>query len=227
MSETVTSVYDRLREQILTGEFAEGDWLREGTLAGALGTSRTPVRDALRRLHGDGLVELTPNRGARVTGFAQSDVTDIFELRALLEGFAARKAAERGDVDTARLTALCDAMETAATGRIDASEEITRLNLQLHAAVHEASGSAMLPRMLESVIAVSLVRHTFHHYDEQETARSFAQHRDLVRALAAGDGDWAEAVMVAHIRGARPTVERARTASQGSAAMPRSEESDA
>lgn len=227
MSETVTSAYDRLREQILTGEFAEGDWLREGALATALGTSRTPVRDALRRLHGDGLVELAPNRGARVTGFAQSDVTDIFELRALLEGFAARKAAERGQVDTAYLSALCDAMETAAIGRIDASEEITRLNLQLHAAVHEASGSAMLPRLLEGVIAVSLVRHTFHHYDEQETARSFAQHRDLVRALAAGDGDWAEAVMVAHIRGARPTVERARTTQRDETAATTDEEGNA
>ncbi|MGH3359371.1 MAG: GntR family transcriptional regulator [Nocardioidaceae bacterium] len=214
MNDTIVNVYERLREQILTGEFTEGTWLREGTLATALGTSRTPVRDALRRLHGDGLVKLTPNRGAQVTGIALSNIEDIFELRSLLEGFAARKAAESGAADAAHLTALCDAMEVAATSRIDAGDEITRLNLQFHSAVHEASGSALLPRLLEGVIAISLVRHTFHHYDEQETARSFAQHRELVRAITARDGAWAEAVMVAHIRAARRTVDRVRTATE-------------
>lgn len=208
MSEPEEGVYERLRAQILTGEFTEGEWLREEKLANALGTSRTPVRDALQRLHGDGLVELARNRGAQVTGLALSDVEDIFEMRALLEGFAARGAAVRDDTDVAHLTSLCDAMEAAAAGRIDASDEITRLNMAFHTAVHRASGNALLPRLLDNVIAISLVRHTFHHYDEQEAARSFAQHRELVRAIAAHDGTWAEAVMVAHIRAARRTVGR-------------------
>ena len=208
MNDVVSTVYERLRKQILTGEFDEGDRLREGQLADLLGTSRTPVRDALRRLHGDGLVELTPNRGARVTGYAQSDLDDIFELRSVLEGFAARRAAELGTADTAHLIALCDAMETAAAGRIDASDEITQLNLRFHSAIHQAADNALLPSILESVIAIALVRHTFHQYDEAETARSFAQHRELVRAISAGDGAWAEAVMVAHLRGAHFAVDR-------------------
>lgn len=207
MNQAIGSVYEQLREQILTGEFAEGEWLREARLATALGTSRTPVRDALRRLHGDGLVELSPNRGAQVTGLARSDVADIFKLRSLLEGFAARKAAESDDTDVAHLTSLCEAMEAVAAKRVDASNEITDLNMQFHTAVHQASGSMLLPRLLESVIAISLVRHTFHHYDEQELARSFAQHRELVRAITAHDGTWAEAVMVSHLRAARRTVD--------------------
>lgn len=204
--DTVTMVYEQLRRQILVGEFDEGDPLRESTIAEELGTSRTPVRDALRRLHGDGLVELTHQRGARVTGYARAGLTDIFEMRALLEGFAARRVAESGGADTAHLTALCDAMETAAAGRVDASDEITKLNLQFHSAIHEACGNALLPKLLRDVIAIALVRRTFQEYDEAETSRSFGQHRELVRAISARDGAWAEAVMVAHIRGAHRAI---------------------
>jgi len=205
------SVYEALRRSILSGDYRAGDRLRESTLAEALGTSRTPVRDALRRLHGDGLVELTPHRGARVTGLGSSGLADVFEIRAVLEGYAARRAAETGAADLELLTSLCDRMEAVLADADPGSTEVTDLNLAFHAEVHRAAGNALLPKVLDGVIAIGTVRRTFTAYDEERTRRSFAQHRDLVRALTAGDGAWAEAVMVAHLRGALHAVEPTHT----------------
>ncbi|WP_051217730.1 GntR family transcriptional regulator [Nocardioides insulae] len=206
MSESVDAPYARLRRDLLGGRYAEGDWLRESTLAEQLGTSRTPVRDALRQLHGDGLVELIPNRGARVTGYVHAAPDDIADLRTLLEGYAARRAAESGAADLARLEELCAAMETAYARPGDSSAELTDLNLAFHAEIHRGAGNALLPGVLEGIIAIGLVRRAFHSYDDERTRLSFIQHRELLRALSARDGDWAEAVMVAHIRGAHDAV---------------------
>ncbi|WP_018158141.1 GntR family transcriptional regulator [Demetria terragena] len=206
MNVSVDDIYQHLRGEILAGALFADAPLREAAIAEQHGVSRTPVRDALRRLSGDGLVTLTPHRGARVSELATTDTAAVFELRALLEGFAARHAAERGSPDLDRLSDLCDAMETCAVGGGD-PDEITRLNLEFHRLVHAASDNPLLPGVLQDVIAISLVRRTFSAYDDVETARSFSQHRDLVRALRARDGAWAEAVMVAHIRGARRAYE--------------------
>lgn len=213
MTASVEEVYDRLRRQILDGSLAADAPLREATIAEEHGVSRTPVRDALRRLSGDGLVTLTPNRGARVSELATTDTAAVFELRALLEGFAARHAAERGTPDLDRMTLLCEQMEASAETGGD-PDDITRLNLEFHRLVHTASENPLLPGVLQDVIAISLVRRTFSAYDQTETARSFAQHRELVRALRARDGSWAEAVMVAHIRGARRAYDEDTTTSK-------------
>ncbi len=92
----VNVVYEALREKIIKGEFAPGQRLREEILAEDLGVGRTPVREALRRLKGSGLVEIVANRGAQVIDVTDGDLEDTYELRALLEGFAARRAAEQG-----------------------------------------------------------------------------------------------------------------------------------
>src|SRR5262252_4091467 len=85
---------DQLRERILGGEYAPGERLGEVELAAKLGVSRTPVREALRLLAAEGLVELTPNKGARVVEYPHTDLVYIFEIRARVEGLAARAAAQ-------------------------------------------------------------------------------------------------------------------------------------
>ena len=106
-----TEAYDRLLSLLLAGTWAPQTPLREESLASMLGTSRTPVRDALRRLEGDGLVQITPRRGARVVGYSAEEIDSIYDLRAVLEGLAARWAAERGDVDLDAMTELAEQME--------------------------------------------------------------------------------------------------------------------
>ncbi len=213
MSQSAVRVQEELRGDILGGRCEPGSRLREEELAERFGLSRTPVREALRRLEADGLVTVTPRRGAEVVRWRDDDLAELVELRALLEGHAARRAAVGGGVDLVALTELCARMEAEAppgTEPRDGADEITRLNMELHRAVHRAGGK-LLPDLLARLIDVPVVRRTFHTYSDAELRRSFAQHRELVDALAAGDGDWAAAVMQAHIRAAGATL-RARRA---------------
>ncbi|MFG2924964.1 GntR family transcriptional regulator [Streptomyces sp. NPDC048305] len=215
MTRPSAKVYEELRRRILSGEHAPGEWLREGGIATALEVSRTPVRDALRQLQADGLVELHPNRGAQVIQFDSADLDDIFTLRALLEGHAARRAAERElpTADLDELRTLCAEMEELEhVGTRASNDRITELNMEFHRALHRASGNALLPGVLSGVIQISLVRHTFHHYAPVEMRRSLRQHRDLVDAIEAGDGTLAEAVMTAHVLSARTSLRRRRSA---------------
>ena len=88
-------LFKRIRDDILSGNYTPGEELKEATLGKQLGVSRTPVREALRQLDLEGLVEIAPNRGAKVIGISRKDVEDIYHMRARLEGLAARKAAEQ------------------------------------------------------------------------------------------------------------------------------------
>ncbi|PVZ08531.1 GntR family transcriptional regulator [Actinomycetospora cinnamomea] len=210
MSQSAVRVHAELRSDILGGRCQPGARLREEEIAERFGVSRTPVREALRRLEADGLVVVTPRRGAEVVRWRDDDVAELVELRALLEGHAARRAAIDGGVDLVVLRELCERMEAHAEGDAETrgergADEITRLNMELHRTVHRAAGR-LLPDLLVRLIDVPVVRRTFHTYSEAELQRSFAQHRELVEALAAGDGDWAAAVMQAHIRAAGATL---------------------
>ena len=88
-------VFNTIREAILEGSYKPGDVLRESTIATELGVSRTPVREAIRQLELEGLVQSIPNKETVVAGITQEDVEDIYLIRSRLEGLAARKAAER------------------------------------------------------------------------------------------------------------------------------------
>jgi DNA-binding GntR family transcriptional regulator len=85
--------YDAIRARIVDGEVAPGQWLRESTVADSLGLSRTPVREALRMLATEGVIEMVPNRGARVVSWTPADIDEVYRLRALLEGHGAALAA--------------------------------------------------------------------------------------------------------------------------------------
>src|SRR4051812_2162338 len=116
MAKAAETAYTVVRDGILSGNFARGERLREEELAGLAGVSRTPIREALRRLDAEGLVEFRPNRGARVTAWTTKELEDLYDARALLESRAARFAASRITADEiAELADLCARMETAAT----------------------------------------------------------------------------------------------------------------
>ncbi len=107
-------VYDTLRQGILDGRYAPGTRLGEADLADSLGVSRTPVREALRRLGSEGLLATLPNKGARVRTWTAGELGDIFDLRALLEGHAAARAATRvTDADINVMNNLVTRMEAA------------------------------------------------------------------------------------------------------------------
>lgn len=201
--------YDALREGIVTGRHPAGTRLREEDLAATLGLSRTPVREALRRLHADGLVQVEPRRGALVVDWSTADLDELFELRALVEGYSARRAASRiTDEQVATLEALCDGMEAAAAGSEIDYETVGRLNSQFHQEIHRASNSRYVTGLLANLVQMALTMRTFHRYQPAEMARSMGHHRELAAALKAHRPDWAEAVMHAHVEAARVTLRR-------------------
>jgi DNA-binding GntR family transcriptional regulator len=191
--------YRVIREQILSGQLTAGQWLREGELAEVIGVSRTPVREALRRLTSEGLVSHEHNRGVQVHRWSSKDLDDIFSLRSVLEPLGAAQAAQRGHADLSYLTAITDDMEQQIISDKPELAVITELNNLFHKAVLNASGNELLCSVVGSIIQTPLVRRTFSSYQPDSLRRSISQHRDLISALRAQDMTWAEATMRAHV----------------------------
>ena len=195
------SVHDRLRDAIVDGTLAPGEVVRDTELAAWLGVSRTPVREALRRLHAEGLVDFVANRGAYVLTWDRSDVEEVFGLRMILESFAAERAAtQRTPEQLATLRSLAERMTVAARERPQHFLElIADLNTQFHKLIHVASGVRRLSPILKTVIQIPLTMRTFNRYSNEDLERSMAHHRELVATLEARDSGWAAAVMRSHI----------------------------
>ena len=204
----VDTAYDSIKRQILSGERPGGEWLREDDLALLIGVSRTPVREALRRLAAEGLVTHEPNRGVQVQSWTDEDVEEVFGLRSLLEPWGCAMAAKRGQADLDGLQTLADQMDAAAEGPNLDFEALTDLNNRFHGAILEASGSRRVQALVSSVVDVPLVWRTFSRYNPEELRRSLAHHHELVEALRANDPDWAESVMRAHVHSAWTSIRR-------------------
>ena len=191
-------VYVAITELIRANRFVAGEALRETAIATELNVSRTPVREALRRLSTEGTVEIIPNRGATLVHFSEDDIADIWSLRSLLEPYAARLAAQRADEDNKeRLESLWSQMQEALDS--DDLDLLTELNNQFHGEIVNAGRSRVLRDALAAVQKKVLVRRTFGHYSPAQLQRSHQHHRDLIDAIAAGNSTWAESTMRAHI----------------------------
>jgi DNA-binding GntR family transcriptional regulator len=212
MAQAAQRAYAHLRARLLAGEFPAGARLPEEELAAAARVSRTPVREALRRLHAEGLVEFVPNRGAHVANWTARDLDEIFGLRALLESHAAELAAPRiGAADLSRLSALQDRMDAAGRrGGTQELDQVAELNNAFHEIIHTAADNRRLVTLLGAVVQTPLVHRTFRRYTPEALERSFAHHRELVAALRARDPAWAGSVMRSHVLAARATLLGAR-----------------
>ena len=218
--------YTAIREGILLGRHAGGVRLIETELALAIGVSRTPVREALRRLHAEGLVHFLPNHGAVVALFEARDAEEIFELRAMLEPISARLAAERASPEAiAELRALAEVqVRESKRRRTGFLARIGDLNDRFHRAIQAAADSPRLAKMLAGgedprFIARRLVILASEDIGEADplalvvadaAARAVEQHLELVQALEARDPIWAHGIMQAHILAGRATYIRSR-----------------
>ncbi|GAA3278501.1 MULTISPECIES: GntR family transcriptional regulator [Dactylosporangium] len=207
MAKAAETAYEAIRAGILSGEFARGQRLREEELAARAGVSRTPIREALRRLDAEGLVEFTPNRGARVVAWSEQELEDNYEVRAMLESYGARLAAERITDDELDAIARIAARMTALSRKgAAAADELTVLNGDFHRAILRASRHTQLDGIVRGIMDTPLIFRTFQRYGGERMRTSVRQHAELVQALRARDGAWAEAVMRAHILAARSTI---------------------
>ena len=216
MAPSVTSserVVASVREMILDGRLAPGARLGEVELADRLGVSRTPVREALSRLGAEGLVELSPNRGARVATWSRSEIEQIFDLRSALEprltGLAVGSATAE---DAEELEELARRMlEVGLPGRAQDLDALVPLNRAFHDRLVQLAGHTALATALAAAVQTPLQLRNFHAYDEAAMRRSLAHHVEIVDAVRAGDPTWAQAVMTAHIHNARAVMVRAVT----------------
>jgi DNA-binding GntR family transcriptional regulator len=204
--------YASVRDGIVRGAYAAGTRLTEQDLAQTVGVSRTPVREALRRLHAEGLVEFEPNHGAVVAAFDLEDAEEIFELRALLEPISARRAAERATpAIIAQLRALSQQQMLESTRRrAGYLMRISDLNDRFHRLIQAAANSPRLAKTLAGLIEAPLILRTFAQYSSAELRSSADQHLELVQAFEARDPMWAHSVMHAHILAGRATYLRSR-----------------
>jgi len=205
MSAATDKAYRTLRDLIFNGEYAPGARLKERQLCADLEVSRTPVREALRRLESEGLVHIEPRRGGVVSRIDAREAEEIFALGAVIESFAARTAAHKAtDRQIAELEKIIAAMgETLASGDERRRTDYIRLDGELHGRIIEMADSRRLSAALHQVVGVPLLAQAFNHYSFEQLEQSFSQHRMLVDAIRERDAEWAESAMRYHVLAGR------------------------
>ena len=200
--EAVDAVFETIRQGIVSGRFAPGQRLVLGDLAEEIPYSRSTFREALRRLAAERLVSLVPNRGAAVQRLAPREMADLFEIRELLEGQAARRAAERIGQPGLRKRFRA-AWRKARRGDPADRAAFFAQNQIFHGAIVELSGNSRLPEMLNQLQIPILMFQWRSRMTPQEIAQSRAEHELIAKAILKGRPDQAEAAMRRHVRRAR------------------------
>ncbi len=194
-------VFNKLREDILSGKYQDHEELKEVAIGEELGVSRTPVREAFRQLELEGLIQIVPNKGAYVTGITAKDVKDIYMIRSYLEGMCARLVTEK--ITTEQLDELEEnvylASYHASKGHM---EQMAELDNRFHHILYEACDSKMLQKLLQD----------FHEYvmrirkktlsTKERGIASNEEHKQIMEAIKAGNADEAERLANLHMNNA-------------------------
>jgi len=202
--------YLALRDAILTGELAPKEKLTEVMLAERLGLSRTPVRDAIRRLIMEGFLSRVRGEGLRVIGLQPDEVEQIFQIRLMLEPFAARRAARFATpAQIAELRALADEMHAISPpANAEERKRLPERNARFHNLIMEAAQSPRLSTMLAATVNTGLVLRTFRMYAPRDVVRSAQHHVEIADAIAAHAPEWAASVMTSHLHAAAAVAMR-------------------
>lgn len=191
-------VFQKLREDILSGKYEENEELKEVAIGEEMGVSRTPVREAFRQLELEGLIQIIPNKGAYVTGITEKDVKDIYMIRSLLEGLCAKWATEH--ITEVQLEEM---EENVYLGKFHAEkghlDQMSELDNRFHEILYEACDSKMLEHQLKD----------FHQYvlrvrkktlnSKNRGPKSNLEHEAILEAIKSGDGDKAQKLARDHI----------------------------
>ncbi len=191
-------VYVKLEEEILSGMHKRGDALTEIALSERLGVSRTPVRAALRRLAEEGLVEISPNKGAVVVGVTVDDLIDTYKIRMRLEGLASAMAAGRL-ADEERF-ALKEAVELSEfyMGKGDA-EHLKELDTTFHSIIFKASGNRMLCKILSELHRNIKAYRKLSLTVPGRLEKSQDEHKEILKAILEGDSAKADMLTSLHV----------------------------
>ena len=208
------SVVETLRAAVLAGEFQAGERLHEVKLTARLGVSRTPVRAALQKLASEGLLDYTPNRGYTLREFSISEVIGAYEVRAVLEGLAARLSAERGlnvsEIATLQ-QALRDGDDLLRNGQItdDHRAQYSRMNACFHETIHGSAGSRLLNETvyLCQQVPVSSPRYIVA-FEERDVRRRHDDHHRIFESIIGREPWRAEMLMRDHVASVKSSLVR-------------------
>lgn len=192
-------VFDNIYKRIKTGTIKSGEILSERSIANELNVSRTPVREAFIRLERFGLVEMEKHRGVKVITFSTERVKQLYQVREVLEGLAARILAEQADTEVIeKLEMLIDKAEQAASEQD--IEKLSNINTQFHTEIAKSTGNSYListMEKLQSHIGICMARSLS---SLGRPLENIAEHRQIVKAIKLKDADFAEAVTRYHVR---------------------------
>lgn len=191
-------VFNKIREDILSGEYPEKYELREAAISKEMGVSRTPVREALRQLELEGLVSIIPNKGAYVNGITSKDIYDIYVIRSYLEGLCAKWACE--NITASQIEDLEEIIYLSEFHiKKEHWEQIFELDNRFHHAMYKACGSKILEHILSD----------YHHYVERVRKNTLSsqerasmagkEHKAILQSVKDKDGEKAERLANEHI----------------------------
>ena len=191
------AAYASLIDALRSGDFAPGDRLREEDVAQRLNLSRTPVREAIRRLENNGIVEHRPRIGAVIRKLSQTEVVELYEMRIVLERTAARMAAQHGS------EAEFDALDDMNARILDAQDTPTQgaaINQDFHAALYRAARNRFLLASAEAINNALILLGPTTYLDPDRIRIVVSQHGDVITALRQRDGDSAADAAEAHLQ---------------------------
>ncbi len=210
MSRASARAYAKIRAHVLSGAARPTEQLTEDQLAQIAGVSRTPVREAVRRLEGELLLVRSDTNRLFVADWSRDDIEEMFSLRQMLECHAAVRAAQRLSAEQiAALETINRDLRAAIAPPTPDVERFLTANRAFHEAIVEAADSPRLAQMLAKLVEAPVVLRTARTYSPQDLRQSARDHDELVAAFAARDPDWARAVMGSHLRRAFHTFAKA------------------
>ena len=200
-------VFNTLRQAILTGELKPGERLMEIHLADKLGVSRTPIREAIRKLELEGLVTMIPRRGAEVAQITEKSMSDVLEVRRTLEALCAERACDRiSEEGLAALKDACGQFEQCVAGR-DA-QRIAQADVALHDIILQATGNQRLIQMVNN-LAEQMYRYRFEYIkDSSQHERLVEEHKIIYQSILNKDKETAAAAARTHIDNQKKAIIR-------------------
>ncbi|MBO5452189.1 MAG: GntR family transcriptional regulator [Lachnospiraceae bacterium] len=198
-------VFNTLRQAILTGELKPGERLMEIHLADRLGVSRTPIREAIRKLELEGLVVMIPRKGAQVARITEKNLKDVLEVRRALDMLAVRLACSRMDDEYKKqLREACD--EFARVVKNNNTKDITEADVRFHDIINKATGNDRLIQLVNN-LAEQMYRYRLEYIkDAAYHNRLVAEHEEIYSAIMDGDEERAAKAVVLHIDNQEETI---------------------
>ena len=198
-------VFESLHEAIISGQLSPGERMMEIQLAEEMGVSRTPIREAIRKLELEGLVLMIPRKGAYVAGLSMKDIADVFEIRRALEGLAAELAAERiTDEELEELERYL--VKIAEEIEAQDLDKVVAIDTDFHTLIYNASRNQRLTQIISNLREqIQRFRTTSLSYPGRMKS-ALEEHRKIVEAIATRDGEMARKIAQEHIENAENSM---------------------